>query len=229
MPATPSGYLFLLGFAAGLAVLALTAYRRITPLWLRAALIATALFMMGRYVTLAAFASVRDPQSVWILRHFWFASSVALTFPSVFAVDQLLRHPKMTPRKLLIGYSPFLAVYASLILFGQFRAVPDRITGWTLELESFWPLLVSIVQSVFVLLFVGASVLFLLKVPMRAVRVALALLAFSHLWMAFDGALLALGGWYFRPFLFSEMAMLASLWYAYETAYALQHSAFSLS
>jgi len=182
----------------------------------------TALFMMARYGTLAAFATIADPESIWVLRHCWFASSISLTLPSVFAVDQLIRHPAMTPRKLLLGYAPFLAAYLCVIMFADFTPMPDRIAGWALKLSPGWVILVSIVQSIFVALFVAACAFFVKKIPIFSIRLPLILLAIAHLWMAADGALLALGGWYFRPFLFSEMFTLLCLWYAFESAAVLQ-------
>ena len=54
--------------------------------------------------------------------------------------------------------------------------------------------------------------------PSRPIRIALFGLALGHGYLALDGLLLSMGRWYFRPFLFSEMATLLALWHAYETS-----------
>ena len=204
--------MFLLGFAYGLALLALTAYRHVSPAWLRWILFATAVGMLARYASIAAFALAEKPETIWPLRHFWFASSVGLTLPSVFAVDQLLRHPALTPTKILKFFSPFLAVYLALIAFGGFTAVPDPVLGWTLKLSRNWTLVVSATQSAFVLLFLAAGVWVLRKVPVAAIRLPVLLLMLAHVCL------------YFRPFLFSEMAALLCLWYSFESANVQQRT-----
>ncbi len=180
--------------------------------------------MLARYASIAAFALAEKPETIWPLRHCWFASSIGLTLPSVFAVDQLLRHPALTPNKILKFFSPFLAVYVALIAFGRFAAVPDPVLGWTLKLSRGWALVVSATQSAFLLLFLAAGVWVLRKVPVAAIRLPVLLLMIAHLWLGFDGVLLATGHWYFRPFLFSEMAALLCLWYSFESAHVLQGS-----
>ena len=218
-------YLFLLGLASGCALLTITSYRHVSPTWLKWLLIVSGVFVISRYVTMALFTMPHASQYVWSLRHCWFATSVGLTLPSVFAVDQLLRHPAMSPRKLLRWFSPFLASYAALILFATMRPAPDRVVGWMPQLSSGWLWLISITQALFVLLFIGLCALFMHKVPSRPIRLALLGLVFAHAYLGLDGVLLALGRWYFRPFLFSEMLTLLALWHAYETSACLQQHA----
>ncbi len=215
-------YLFLLGFAGGTALLALTAYRRASPQWLRWLLMLSALFSMSRYLTLALFTTPGAPDRFWPLRHCWFATSIGLTLPSIFAVDQLVRHPAMTPKKLLTWFSPWLVAYATLILFGRSTVVPDRFVGWTLKLQPGWQWFLSIVQALFIGCFIMLSVQIFRKVPSWTIRHALLWLIAAQLYLGFDGLLNALGRWYFRPFLYSEMIAFLALWYAFETAAATQ-------
>ena len=213
-----SAYLFLLGLASGITLLTLTSYRRVSPRWLRWLLLATGAFVISRYVTLALFTRAKAVQQFWALRHCWLATSVGLTLPSVVAVDQLVRHPAMTPKRLLFWFSPFAIVYTGIILFGRFTPMPDPVMGWSLKLDPPWQWLLSIVQSTFVVGFVGFCLLLIRKLPMPSVRLALAGLALAHLYLACDGLLVAQGGWYFRPFLFSEMVTLLALWHAFSTS-----------
>ena len=218
----PAGaYLFFLGVASGLALLTLTAYRYVSPLWLRWLLRLVGLFVLSRYVAMALFTAEDAVHRVWSLRYCWFATSVGVTLPSVIAIDQLLRHPALSPKKLLIWFSPFLLVYAVVILFARMTPAPDPVIGWIPRLQLGWQLLLAAVQTIFVLGFVGICGVVIRKVPVAAVRSALSLLAVSHLYLGFDGLLLALGRWYFRPFLFSEMLALVSIWHAYETSVRL--------
>ena len=217
-----SAYLFLLGLASGITLLALTAYRRVSPPWLKWLLIASGVFVMSRYVTMALFTSDEAPQRFWALRHCWFATSIGLTLPSVFAIDQLLRHPALSPKKLLCWFAPFLAAYSAVILFGAFSPVPDRVGGWIPRLSSGWQAFVAIVHGTFVIGFLGICGMLMRKIPSRPIRASLLGLAVGQAYLAVDGLLLASGRWYFRPFLYSEMLTLLAIWHAYETSTALQ-------
>ena len=216
------GYLFLLGLACGLAILPLTAYARLTPRWVRWLLMAAGSLVVGRYVALAGFALADQPSHVWGLRYLWFGSAVGLTLPAVFAVDALIRHPAMTPKKLLLRFSPFLIAYAALILVGDSHPVPDRIAGWAVSLGPGWRLFAAAVQGVFVAGFVVLCLMLARKLPVPAIQTALLVLTAAYLYLGADGVLVASGGWYFRPFLYSEMAASLALWYAFQTAAALQ-------
>ena len=224
MLALARAYLFLLGLTSGLTLLTLTAYRRISPRWLRVLLISTGLFVISRYATLALLTSAEAAQHVWGLRYCWLATSVGLTLPSVFAIDQLLRHPAMSPQKLLLWFSPFLVAYAATILCATITPAPDRIVGVTLHLSPGWQLFLAVVQTIFVIGFLGLCTWLIRKVRSRPIRVAVLGLAVGHGWLAVDGLIVALGGWYFRPFLFSEMFTLLAIWYAYETSTSLQQA-----
>ena len=217
-----SAYVFLLGLACGITLLSLTAYRHVSPAWLKWLLISLGLFVMSRYISMALFTSPEASVRFWGLRHCWFASSVGLTLPSLMAIDQLLRHPGMSPGKLLRLFSPFLVAYGSVILFGAMTPQPDRIVGWIPHLSSGWHWLLSGVQVVFVLGFLSICIGLMWKLPSPPIRRALLGLALAHTYLGLDGVWLALGKWYFRPFLYSEMVALLALWYAYETAAALR-------
>lgn len=222
MPLLASCYLFLLGLASGAGLLAITSYRRVSPRWLKWLLILSGLFVISRYLTMALFTSEEAPQRFWALHRCWFATSVGLTLPGVFAIDQLLRHPALSPKKLLYWFSPFLVLYGLVIGFGQFLPVPDRVIGWTPRLAPGWQLLVSLTQATFVLGFIGVGLLLIRKIPSRPIQGALLGLVASYAYLGIDGVLLAMGRWYFRPFLYSEIFALLALWYAYETSRSVQ-------
>lgn len=191
-------YLFWLGVAVGLTILVMTAYRVISPRWLRWALMGSGALVIGRYVTMAVLAT--GAQEVAALpQRLWFGSAVGLTFPGVVAVDQLVRHPAMTPKKLLRAYAPFLACYALAIGLGSAPAL-------------------ALTQIIFAGLMVWLGVQLVKKLPSQHIKVALVILMAAYLYLALDGVLLALGVWYRWPFLYSEILTLLALWWAFETA-----------
>jgi hypothetical protein len=220
MEPTAAAYLFLLGLAGGVSLLTLTAYRHVSPAWLRWMLFAAGLFVATRYVTMALFTSPDAPQRFGWLRPCWYATSLGLPLACVIALDQLIRHPAMTPKRLLTWFSPFLAAYGAVIVFGAAVIVPDRVLGWTLHLQPAWRAALSLTHTVFTLGFIGLCILMSLKLPSRPIRIALAFLVLGQMFLGFDGLVLALGRWYFRPYLFSELVMLLALWHAYETSAA---------
>ena len=216
-----AGYLFLLGLACGVALLSLTAYLRLSPPWLKWLLIGSGVLVISRYAAMFALATAADPSQVGWMRHCWFATSLALPLQSVFAVDQLIRHPAMTPRKLLVRFAPFLAVYAAVMLVGVTVPMPDRILGWTLRLTQPWQGVLSLTHLIFVLSFLGVCGTMIRKIPVTATRVALAGLMLGQLALTLDGIMLATSRWYFRPYLFSEMLVLIMIWHAHRTAETL--------
>ena len=217
-------HLFLLGLAAGVALLTVTSYRRVSPAWLRWLLTLSGLFVASRYLAMALFAATDSPQRVWGFRHCWFATSLGFPLAGAFAVDQLIRHPAMTPAKLLRWLAPFLAIYAAVILVAPMTASPDRIAGWTLHLTTGWQRLLGATHLVFTTLFLAIALMLMRKIPSKPIRIALAGLSVGFVLLALDGVLSALHVWYFRPYLFSELFMLLALWHAFETASSLQNT-----
>ncbi len=224
MPTLIGLYLFLLGLACGITLLTITAYRQVSPQWLKWLLMATGAFVLTRYLTMAIFTSALAAQFAWGLRYCWFATSIGLTLPSVIAIDQLLRHPAMSPQKLLRMFAPFAAVYTLIILIGPMAPRPDPVAGWMVQLVTPWQWILSAVQAMFVIGFITICLMLMRKIPSKPIRRALLGLALAHAYLGFDGVMLALGRWYFRPFLFSEIFALLAIWYAYDTSAQLQRS-----
>ncbi len=211
-------YLFDLGLAVGITCLTMSAYRDISPRWLRWLLLASGLFVVSRYLTMALFAISPQPQGFWGLRRCWLATSVGLTFPSVVALDQLVRHPAMSPKKLLRWFSPFLIAYTLVFAFGRFELLPNPLGGVIPRLAGAGLWLLALTQGGFVIGFLGFGALLIQKLPSRPIRLALLGLMRAWGYLALDGLIVACGGWYFRPFLFSELLALLAIWFAFETA-----------
>lgn len=204
-------YLFVLGVATGLVVLLLTAYLSVSPPWLRWLLLASGVLAAGRYVVMALFAVSADPQALWGLRACWFGTSIGLTLPGVVAMDQLVRHPAMTPKKLVQGYAPFAAAYLAAILLGSYELAADPLAGHSLRLVGWGRWLLAATHSVFVASFVWLAAMVCRKVPVPRIRLALGVLMAAYVYLWLDGVLQ-------RPCLYSELLAMGALWFALETA-----------
>ncbi|PIQ84125.1 MAG: hypothetical protein COV75_03950 [Candidatus Omnitrophica bacterium CG11_big_fil_rev_8_21_14_0_20_63_9] len=201
MPPLAGTDLFLLGLASGLALLAMSSYRHASPGWLRWLLLGCGLALIFRYVCLAQFATAATFDYLGLGHRIWL---VGLMLPGIFAVDQLLRDPRMSPRILLIRSSPLLIAYAALLI------APTELRR----------LFVLLIQGTFAAGFAGWAGLIAWKVPSLPIRRTLAGLVGGYAWLALSGAGLKL-----YPEIFTWLA----LWYAYETAFKLQQSSQSLS
>ena len=209
--ALPDGsYCFLLGLASGVALLTISSYRHVSPAWLKWLLVASGLVVITRYVT-AAFLieQVGGPELVMAWSHSWVAISVGLTAPSIFAVDQLLRHPAMSPKQLLAWCTSFLA-FCAFISFAEAAPaiVPRPPMGW-------W-IVGAAVHGALIIGFVGIVTRLIRQVPSGPIRIALFELAIGHILLGLAGL------FHVWPLLYAEMLMLLVLWHAYETSAVLQ-------
>ena len=211
-------YLFWLGLAAGASGLAMSAYRFVSPRWLKWLLWASGLLVTSRYLAMATFATSAQPPMGWLLQRVWFASVIGLTFPGVVALDQLVRHPAMTPKKLLVRFSPFLLAYALVLLLGRIEweshpliGLHPRLVGWAVGA-------LACAHAAFILGMLGLGFLLAKKLPSTPIRLALAGLMAAYAYLGADGVVLAVGRWYSWPFLYSEILALVALWLAFDTA-----------
>ncbi len=159
--------LFFLGLAAGIALLPTTAYRHVSPNWLRWLLIATGLGMTARYAVTGQLAGAGTAVPPHLLRADWLVVFLDVTLPGVFAMDQLVRHPAITPRRLLTWYAPCLALAAAAAVLG--------------------PPFPSLVSAAFAVGFAAIACILMRKLPGWTVRLALLALAAGM-------ALVAIGG-----------------------------------
>ncbi|MBI2885239.1 MAG: hypothetical protein HYY15_03595 [Candidatus Omnitrophica bacterium] len=217
---SPAGgwYLFCLGLAAGLAVLAMSAYLAVSPRWLRWMLLGCGMLMILRYLCMTSLALLLTPPNSFWLHRFWFGSTIGLTFPTLVALDQLVRHPAVTPRLLLRWYAPFFGVFLLVLLFGRIQLVSDPLIGLrpTLGWFGLGPLILA--DTVFVAGVFGLCAVLWRRLTSLPIRLALAGLLAAYAALAIDGLSLLTGGWVERPFLFSEMLALAALWAAFHIA-----------
>jgi hypothetical protein len=219
-----SGYLFLLGLACGIACLAITSYVRLSPRWLRWMLMASGLCLVARYVSLA-YAAIGAPWPEAPFLRAWLGSDIGFTLPSVFAVDALIRHPAMTPRKLLARFSPFLALYAALAVAARGSVLFNRQLGWGFALTPPWLILAAALQAGFLVAFAGVSFVLIRKLPVPAIRAALLILVVSHGYRQSLSLAMAMKGWWLSAeLLLPEMLTLLAIWYAFQTATRLQDS-----
>lgn len=181
---------FLLGLASGIAVLAITSYRHVSPPWLKWWLVATGILLIARYALLAAPPTVEPSDAAWSARLLWCAGAAGFTTPGIFAVDQLLRHPAMTPLKLLRWCALLLVLYAA--------ACP-------------WLRLAIIVQGLVALGLLGFCVMLSRHIPPSALRRSVLVLGIGYgVW----GVASLAGSWR----LASELLLLVVLWSTFEAS-----------
>ena len=224
--ASPS--LFLLGVAAGLTALTMTAYRRVSPSWLKWLLLATGVLTLSRYIVMTCFAEASSPDRLWSWGYGYSARSIGFTLPSVMAIDQLLRHPKMSPQRLLRWITPLLLVDALMISVATLAPQLDRLRGWVPAASGWQSVLIgalwafSVVQWVFMIGFMGVIAL-LLRQPYltQPARRALWALLLAYVALGVEEVSLAIGRWLIPPLLYPDMVALLALWYAYDTSAAL--------
>ncbi len=218
MDALAAWYLFWVGVAAGVALLAMTAYAGVSPLWLRGVLLASGAVVMSRYVSMVVYATNPGPPAWEWWSRCWFGTSVGLTLPGVVALDQLVRHPAMTPKKLLTWFSPFLAAYAAVLALGTVALAPDPIIGMRPHLVGWARVVLGLTHTGFVAGFLWVGIFLVRKLPVRRIQVALLGLMAAFVYLGLDGIVESVGWWYFRPFLFSDITALVAIWFALYTA-----------
>jgi hypothetical protein len=188
---------FALGVAVGLTVMMMAAARRVSPF--KASVICCGVFVAARYVALAAIRQAGLSVEWGELRLLWHSGMTVLSWLTIVAADQLVRHPAMTPKR-LVGWVllPFLA------------ACGVTAPWWTAALT---------VQELFTISFIGVCVLLIRKLPFPPIRRALAGLVVGQGCLGTSGWMSAFGGWGFLPYFIAELVMLLALWSAYETAW----------
>ena len=185
--------LFALGFSAGLTTLTMSAYRRASPRWLRWLLLGSGLLVMGRYAALAAQPPLHDG----LFRIADAGSLIGLTLPGIFAIDQVLRHPALSPKILLRWYAPFAILVSGWLLLRAKGSVGDQVLA---------------IQGLSSLSIAGACLLVMRRFPVPAARRALLGLVLGYLGCAMVHLLPV------PLFLLAELPILLALWYAYEVA-----------
>ena len=156
---------YLLGLASGVALLPVLAFCQISTGWVRGLLIvgqALAAFSHALTASLGADPAVE----AWAARIGW-AAAAGTVAVSAFAVDQLLRHPAMTPRRLLLWIAPFLAGPLAAAVLG-----PGA--GWATGAAQ-------ATGAVFSLLFAVVTLWLAMRLPVPKIRLMLGFLAAAHL------------------------------------------------
>ncbi|MBI4355611.1 MAG: hypothetical protein HY597_04085 [Candidatus Omnitrophica bacterium] len=214
-------YLFFLGLAAGCVVVTLTRYEQVSPRWLRGVLMGLGGLLLARCALMAGLALSDDPQPWWVWHRLWFVTAMGLTLPAVLVIDQLLRHPALSPKKILRWCSPVLAACLIIVLCGRTQRHGDPLIGWVPQLTGFWRVGWAVGQTLFVLGFTTICVLVMRLMRSRSVRAALLALLLAFLPVGVQGLLVLLG----RPWPpsailnpFVEIGILCALGHAYDVA-----------
>ena len=144
--------LFFLGLASGVILLPLTAYRFVTPRWLRWVLWASGVLLLIRNLLIV--------RGIHAETAYAFIAMTGFTLPGVVALDQLIRHPNMTPKKLLVRWClPLLGIAGA--------------TCW-------WPGIAMTVGRLIGAALVGACLLLSAKIPVPSLRRTLLILGLAY-------------------------------------------------
>ena len=204
-------YLVALGAAAGLTVLAASAYLQISPASLRRLALGMAALATCRYLAMAHTIMLGEQALVWSLLPSWYATAFILTFPGLLAFDQLVRDPRVTPTRLLTMYAPLFLGYLLVMALGEWE--PQRHSG-----PAWWPMLLAVVQVAF-----AAGLIVLVRkawkvVTAPAARIALSSLIAAYSLLAVDSIWTALRHGARNPSLIPEVLVLLSVWFSLRTS-----------
>ncbi len=202
--------LYLTGFASGTVLLALSGYRQASPSWLKWLLWATGAFLLTRYfMTILALQSF--PEVFFQIHHYrWAVATTCLGIPGLFVIDQMLRHPAMSPEKFARIALPVIVLQALCVVLSDF--VP-----WIMWL-SFG------IYQLTALGLVGFCLRLMFQVPNALMKRALAALIFGFGCLAVEGLISLQGNPFAAPGLLSEIITLIALWYAYEASATLRQT-----
>ena len=216
-------YCFFLGLSIGISLLTMTSYRRVSPTWLRWLLIVSGILLIAHQLTLALVINSSSSDHLWALRVLWYLMPMALLFPGIMAIDQLLRHPAMSPKRLLQWLLPFFGADIALMALARLTVVPDPTVGWMPVLAKGWAIS-SLTLHEAMLAAAVVACLYLIGKPLpHAMRQALWGLTIGLIALGLAIILLTVTRhWLILPL--SELPMLFALWCAYETSAELQRS-----
>ena len=219
MPPTAVLYVFTLGVAAGLTLVIMGAYGRLSPRWLQVLLLASGALLAARYIGLTFLFVAPHEIPTQLLGIVWRSAPISFLLSSAVAVDQLLRHPAMTPKKLVRWMSPFLFAFALISLLAPTVLAGDPRVGWALCLPSLWGVALVAVQGVVAVVILGLGIFLARKIPSKPIIEALLLIGMAQaMWTC------AIAGTGLRcttappaP-LTGDLLLLVALWYAFDRA-----------
>ena len=211
-------YVFFAGVAVGGVLLASTAYAHVSPAWLKWLLLASAALAVSRYVSMTVFAVSFDPSPPWLWSRCYYATTIALTFPGFVAMDQLVRHPAITPKKVVMCYAPFFIMNAAVLLCGTTQIVPHPLVGGRPRFTGAWPALLGFSQAAFLLCLFGAGVMLMRKLPASRIKFALGILLGAYAVLGICGVFAHRSATPLQPYLWAELLTFAAIWFALDTA-----------
>lgn len=183
---------FLLGWAVGASALLFSEYLALSPRWFRWVIAAAGFGVVLRYWLLALTAITPVPLAAWMIDGVDVWAAVSLTFPCAVALDQLVRHPAMTPKKLLRSYAPVAAAWMVAVIVNR--------------------LAVAIVHTAFALLVVWMGAQLIRKLPLHKIQLSVAGLAAAQLLLAAQRLAGSQAVLDIRVLLASECVVLGSIW-----------------
>lgn len=212
---------FLLGLSTGVSALWFSEYLLLSPGWFRWVLVVSGIGVMSRYLLLflTMISWVPWPGGVIRLIEVW--AAIGLTLPCAVALDQLVRHPAMTPKKLLLRYAPMAAAFAPLLILGHASRWPDPVLGAIVGLSGSDAKALAILHGAFALITVWIVALLIRKLPGLPLRRAFTALAATQVLLTAQRLAGSLTWLDVRLVLAAEAAVLAAIWAALKTSRSL--------
>ncbi|MBI4597675.1 MAG: hypothetical protein HY737_04645 [Candidatus Omnitrophica bacterium] len=196
--------IYLVGLASGVVLLPITSFRRLSPLWLKLLLVAAGCLLIIRYLMLGLPDPVAPPMGRWSAPFVRLTGAIGVTLPGIFAMDQLIRHPAMTPQKLLRWCAPLIAL--------------DLVTCWRIPLAM-------LVQGAVGLGLASACAMLGGKIPVPSIRKPLAILGLAYgMWAAANLLIGLATAIPLRWMLLAELNLMLAVWHAFDMSATPQNS-----
>lgn len=202
--------IYLTGIASGTVLLAMSAYRHASPVWLKWLLWITGLFLILRYTLTVLFLESGSLHFFQLQSYRWAVATACLCVPALFVIDQMLRHPAMSPEKFARIALPAILIQALCVLFGDQFA----FLGWV----SFG------VFQLFALALVVFCIRLWPQIPNTLLKRALSILIAALAFLAGESIMSLMGSTLSASGVLAEILMLAALWHTYETSFTLRQT-----
>lgn len=124
-------------------------------------IVCTILFILSimRYITLLIFAKATSMEMLMNMQGFYFSTLIGMTIPSLLLLWHMtpFYREKVSSVFMMILCMPWLIFYTLLVMLKPYQIIKSEVLGYTLRLIGPWPLYLTGLQGIFVLLFILAA------------------------------------------------------------------------
>ncbi len=148
------------------------------------------IYSATRYITLIVYGDAPNYYQLRLLRYFYFASSIGLTgmtLSAIWYVTPLYRE-KMKYPYWIAGFLPWISFYLYLIIMQPTKIIKGKGIGYELVLTGQFPLYLSLVQGLFVIIAIILCLIGIFKYKSIQIRGQLFIIILAQLALAVDGS-----------------------------------------